>query len=55
MPTRRRVQLDLNLALQRLQRHNPPRLLRVASRRPACRFSASVFGRGEYLNEYMLS
>ena len=22
--------------------------------RPACRFSASVFGRGEYLNENML-
>ena len=25
------------------------------SRRPAVRFEASVFGRGEYLNENMLS
>ena len=40
--------------LQRLQRHDPPRLLLLRAHRPASASSASVFGRGEYLNENML-
>ena len=49
------VQLNLNLALQRLQRHDPPRLLLLARHRPDAASARSVFGLGEYLNEYMLS
>ena len=54
VPTDRCVQFGLDVPLQRLQRHDAARLLRPRLRRRPSACAASVFGRGEYLNENML-